>query len=144
MEEAQQTDLSWIWTLVGLIAIVGILWWVGSSIYNKHLMGEKPPFWRGTELVQVCKTPYYSSQDCFKSNVTLIDKKTAQIHFPDGGYKYTEDVTCWFAGQSFPDEPRYVFCRSWDSEGQQWDFMPAWVNYPSIEDLSRNLEKYKK
>lgn len=130
----------WIGAIIVLIAVG----WFIHKAYDNYQNGEKKPFWKGTELVQVCKTPYYSSEDCYKLNATLIDDKTARIQFPNGGYKVTSDLTCYFAAKSFPDEPKYVFCRSWDDEDQQWDFMPAWANYPSIEDLSRQLEKYKK
>ena len=140
IESKKSTAIGCFWIIV---FIIGAGWFI-KSIWDNYKYGEKDPFWKGTELVQVCKTPYYSSEDCYKLNVTLIDKKTAQIHFPNGGYKYTRDITCYFAAKSFPDEPKYVFCRSQDSDGQQWDFMPAWANYPSIEDLSRSLDKYKK
>ena len=114
---------------LGILVLLGI-WWLGSKAYQKYYIdAEKKPFWVGTDLVQVCKTPYYSSSDCYKLNVTLLDDKTAQIEFPNGGYKVTEDLTCYFAGLLTQDQPRYVFCRSWDSEGEHWDYLPVWVNY---------------
>lgn len=144
MEEENEDSSSLFGAVIGLLIFVAAIFWIGNSLYEKYyLHAKKKPFWEGTELVQVCKTPYYSSEDCYKLNTTLIDNKTAKIQFPNGGYKVTYDVTCYFAGKSFPDEPRYIFCRSWDSENEQWDFMPVWVNYPSIEDISKSLEKYK-
>lgn len=138
-EESGSNAGGWI---LGLIALAVIGWFVYKA-YENYKYGEKKPFWKGTELVQVCKKPYYSSEDCYRLNATLIDDKTVRISFPNGGYKITYDLTCYFAAKSLPEEPKYVFCRSWDSEDQQWDFMPAWAYWPSIEDLNKQLEKYK-
>lgn len=113
------------WVIVFVIAIG----WFINSKWNDYNNGEKDPFWKGTENIQVCKVPYYSSSECYKLNVDLIDKHTAQIHFPNGGFKVTGRMVCYFAGKMYNNEPRSVFCRSWDSDGQQWDFMPAWINY---------------
>lgn len=114
---------SWITAIIVLI-VVG---WFIHKAYDNYQNGEKKPFWKGTQQVQVCKKPYYSSQECYKLDVTLVDDETASIRFPNGGYKVTRDVTCYFA--STYDAPKYVFCRSWDSDANQWDFMPTWVNY---------------
>jgi len=91
--------------------------------------GEKDPFWTGSQMVQVCKNPYYSSDDCYELSTYMApDGSYAQINFPNGGYIYTYDIVCYDAA-TFGSEPEYVFCRSWDSDGQQWDFMPLWINY---------------
>jgi hypothetical protein len=74
----------------------------------------------------------------------LIDDKTARINFSNRGYIVTHNLTCYFSAKLLPDQPKYVFCRSWDDEGQQLDFMPAWAYYPSVEDISKDLDKYKK
>jgi hypothetical protein len=122
-------DSSCNWGCVGFIVIIILAYWAIHSIYDKYRSNEKKPFWNGTSQVQVCKKPYYSSGDCYKLNVTLSeDKKTATIKFPNGGYKISYDLTCYFAAR-FNNTPDYVFCRSWDDSDQQWDFMPIWVNY---------------
>lgn len=126
------------------IVIVAVFIWLGDALYKKlYLYSEKKPFWKETELVQVCKHPYYSSDDCSRMNVTLFDSDTVSIKFPDGETKISTNLTCYLAARSLLNEPRYVFCRSWDEDNQQWDFMPAWVHWLSIEDLSRSIEKYK-
>lgn len=107
------------------ILIIACIWWVGSKAYDNYLNGEKKPFWKGTELVQVCKKPYYSSDECYRLKVALDGDDTAIIYFNNGGYKYVSDLTCYFSGS----EPRYTFCRSWDSDGNQWDFLPMSVRY---------------
>ena len=129
---------SLIWIIIGVAAIG----WFIHDAYNDYKYGEKKPFWKGNEVIQVCKTPYYSSSDCYRLNTTLIDNKTAQIHFENGGYKYTYNLTCYFAAK-FGDEPKYVFCRSWDEDNQQWDFMPLWAYYPSLEDLQKKMDAIK-
>jgi hypothetical protein len=94
--------------IVILILIVG--YWIANKAYTKlYINAEKKPFWKGTEQVQVCKQPYYSSDDCYKMLVTLLDDKTAKINFPNGGYKVTEDLTCYFAYRAIKNQPRYVF-----------------------------------
>ncbi len=108
--------------------IVSVIW-IANKIHDNYINSEKKPFWTGTEEIQVCKKPYYSSKECYKLNVSLLSKKSAKINFPNGGYIFTNNLTCYFAGNSGKDRPRYVFCRSWDSENNQWDFMPNWVNY---------------
>lgn len=91
--------------------------------------GRRDPFWKGTDVVQVCKKPYYSSNDCYQLNVFIADDKSyAQIYFPNGGYLITEDIECYKAA-NLDNSPEYVFCRSWDDESNQWDFLPRWVNY---------------
>lgn|GEM_PF-2617215 len=142
-EESPQRNSGAMGCLWAIVILVAIGWFV-NKLWNDYQNGEKKPFWKGTELLQVCRTPYYSSKDCYKLNVTLVDDKTAQINFSNGGYKISRDLTCYFAAKSFPDEPKYIFCRSWDSDGQQWDFMPAWAYYPSMEELTKRLEKFKK
>lgn len=130
MEEENQPEkkksggLGCLWVIVGIIAVG----WFINKLWSDYQNGEKDPFWKGTEVVQVCKTPYYSSKECHKLKVSLIDKKTAQIYFPNGGYKVVEELTCYYAASIY-NTPKYVFCRSEDNEGQQWDLLPAWVNY---------------
>lgn len=118
----------------GLLIIIGIigLGWFAYKEYQNYLYGEKRPFWSGTKVIQVCKKPYYSSDECYRLPVTLIDSQTARINFDNGGYKYSYDLTCYFT--THIDEityakSRYVFCRSWDSDGQQWDFAPFFSKY---------------
>lgn len=116
-------------TIVVITVILAVLWLADKAYQKFYINAEKKPFWSGTERIQVCKVPYYyvSNEVCYKLNVTLIDNKTAKIHFPNGGSKTTGDITCYFAA-NVDESPRYAFCRSWDGNGQQWDFFPAWVN----------------
>jgi hypothetical protein len=116
--------------IVGIVMlglIIGGIIWGFNSVTSWYYNREQSPIWEGTKRLQVCKTPYYSSAECYFLPVTLIDNKTAQIHFKNSGYIITEDLTCYYAAD-FGKE-RYKFCRSWDREGQQWDFMPASVIY---------------
>ena len=117
--------------------------WLADAAYKKfYLYSTKKPFWNGTELIQVCKKPYDSSEECFKELVTLVDSNTVNIKLPNGAYKTSYDLTCYFAATSLPDQPKYVFCRSWDADGQQWDLMPAWAYLPSTNDLIKASEKF--
>lgn len=128
--------------IVYFIILVVVFLWIGNSLYQKfYINSEKKPFWKGTDSISVCRVPYYSSDDCNNMLVTLIDEETAQINFPNGGSKVTEDLQCYFAAKIISNQPRYVFCRSWDNENQQWDFMPSWAYYPSTEDLIIEMEK---
>lgn len=114
---------------IGLIVLILLAYWAIHPVYDRYRFSEKKPFWSGTNEVQVCKAPYYSSGDCYKLNVRLSeDNKSAIIYFPNGGYKVTFDIECYNAA-TFNQSPNYVFCRSWDDSDQQWDFMPTWVNY---------------
>lgn len=151
-------------------------WWIADKAYQKfYIDAEKKPFWSGTEEVQVCKVPYYSSSECKRLKVELVDNNHARIHYlvTKKVREQTEDVPteeqfkqaywnaimdnnkeaadmikdadeflhpeknvtveqqldvsnveCWFAGYV-----RYVFCRGWDRDGQQWEFHPASVNF---------------
>jgi len=116
---------------LGIIILIGLAIWGLIKFYDNYRYGEKRPFWNGTELVQVCKTPYYSSSECYKLNVTLLDEDSAQIHFKNGGYIISYDVTCYFTTDynGYGKEKRYVFCRSWDENDQQWDFLPMDLVY---------------
>jgi hypothetical protein len=113
--------------LVSILVIILIIIWLINKAHDNYINGEKKPFWTGTQQMQVCKQPYYSSSDCYKLNVKLLDEKQAQISFPNG-YLVVSDLVCYFAAR-VNDSPRYVFCRSWDNQGEQWDFIPTWVNY---------------
>ena len=70
-------------TLVGYIIMILAIIWIGKKIYHRFFdnNGEKEPFWENTEFMKVCKVPYYSSNECYKLNVRLIDEKNAQIYF---------------------------------------------------------------
>jgi hypothetical protein len=117
--------------IVGIITyalIIGVIVWGFNAAKNWYYNREQSPIWEGTKRLQVCKTPYYSSDECYFLPVTLIDNKAAQIRFKNGGYIVTRNLTCYYAAERYGQE-RYKFCRSWDSEGQQWDFMPASVIY---------------
>ena len=94
--------------------------------YPKTTKGDSKPFWTDTENIQVCKVPYYPTRNCYDLDVRLVNDTTAQIHFSNGGYKITNNLTC-YGGNGSGDEPKYVFCRSWDTDSQQWDFFPTWV-----------------
>lgn len=107
--------------LIAVIVLIGI-GYLANKAYDDYRFGEKKPFWKDTELIQVCKTPYYSSDECNNFNVTLLNNNTAIIHFPEGGDKYTFKLVCYFSTDKF--QKHYVFCRSWDSKNQQWDFAP--------------------
>jgi hypothetical protein len=114
-------------TAIIIICIAGVVWGfykVKDWYYNR----EQAPFWSDTERLQVCKTPYYSSNDCYFLTVTLRGKNTAIIHFKDGGYISSYNLTCYYAAEMYGKD-RYKFCRSWDEDGQQWDFMPANIVY---------------
>lgn len=115
-------------SIIVFIISIAVLIWIGYKIYDWYTNGEKKPFWTGTSIVQVCKKPYYSSGDCYKLKVSLLDEKTAKINFENGGYVTVSDVTCYFAAKS-DNEPRWTFCRSWDRDGNQWDLLPNWINY---------------
>jgi hypothetical protein len=108
--------------------IIWSIWWVFDSVKSWYYNREQPPFWDGTDRLQVCKKPYYSSDDCYFLPVTLIDDNKARISFNDGGVIYTQNLTCYYAAEMYGKD-RYKFCRSWDSIGQQWDFMPSSVIY---------------
>jgi hypothetical protein len=124
--DSNEGNLGCITTLI-IIAIAG--WFIYKADQN-YKYGEKPPFWKGTSFIQVCKVPYYSSDECYRLNVTLIDKNIARINFDNGGYVYTHDVTCYFTTTYlYGNEHRYVFCRSWDNDDQQWDFAPLDTYY---------------
>ncbi len=117
-------------SILVIILMIGVIWWGIAKMYDNWENEEKKPFWSGTERIQVCKKPYYSDEDCYKLPVTNIDDTAAKIHFNNGGYKITEDLTCYFAGKmNLNGQKRYVFCRSWDDENQQWDFLPMGVDY---------------
>ena len=94
--------------------------------YPKTTKGDSKPFWTDTQIIQVCKVPYYTSEGCNDLDVTLVNDITAQIQLSNGAYKITNNLTC-YGGNGSGDEPKYVFCRSWDSNNQQWDFFPTWV-----------------
>lgn len=115
--------------IFSFILIVGVLWYGASFIKSKWDNRERPPFWQYKDMVQVCKKPYYSSEECYKLWVTLAeDKKTAVINFENGSTIMVNRVVCYNAAE-LDNRPDYVFCRSWDSKNNQWDFMPTWVNY---------------
>lgn len=39
------------------------------------------------------------------------------------------DLECWFTSNyQYEKEMQYVFCRSWDKDGQQYDLHPTWVS----------------
>lgn len=110
-----------IWVFIAIV----VIGWVIYDAVKEYKYGPKAPFWKGTDLIQVCKVPYYSSSECYRLRVTLVDAKTARINFNNGGYVYTSDMECYFT-TSYPGgtESHYVYCRSWDDEDQQWDFAP--------------------
>ncbi len=118
-------DIIDVFKVIGLIIFCVIVY---NKLRDNYINGKKNPFWTGTETIQVCKVPYYSSQGCYKLPVTISEKKYATIQFNNGGYVSTYVDECYFAA-NLDSTPRYVFCRSEDRDGQQWDFMPAWVNY---------------
>jgi hypothetical protein len=113
-----------------ILCIAGVIWGfykVKDWYYNR----EQAPFWKDTERLQVCKTPYYSSNDCYFLTVTLRGKDAAVIHFKNGGYIITYNLTCYYAAEMY-GKARYKFCRSWDEDGHQWDFMPANIVYSTV------------
>lgn len=110
------------WKLVVLLTvIVGVsIWWNN----DKEKDATIKPFWTETALVQVCKKPYYASSDCRKETVTLVNENTALIN-TQGTIITTYKITCYQSGSRI----KFPFCRSWDANNQQWDFLPAWLNY---------------
>ena len=68
--------------IIATILILIIGWWVVDKAYQEfYLHAEKKPFWNGTEEVQVCKVPYYTSGGCKRLNVELVDNDRARIHY---------------------------------------------------------------
>jgi hypothetical protein len=115
-------------TIICIVIVIAGGIWVSQQVKDWYFNRELPAFWNDTERLQVCKTPYYSSDECYFLPVTLIDDKTAKINFKNEGYIITYNLTCYYAAEEYGKD-RYKFCRSWDDEGQQWDFMPASVIY---------------
>lgn len=69
-------------TIIAVILIILVGWWITDKAYQKfYLHAEKKPFWSGTDEVQVCKVPYYTSDDCKRLKVELVDNKHARIHY---------------------------------------------------------------
>lgn len=65
---------------ITLLLIAG--WWLADMAYQQfYLNAEKKPFWKGTDEVQVCKVPYYSSNGCKRLKVELVDDTHARIHY---------------------------------------------------------------
>ena len=85
--------------------------------------GDSSPFWNGTSTLQICKKPYYSTSECFFLTTKLLNRDSVQIYTGDGGSFVSTDLTCFKGGY----DKDYIFCRSWDSSGQQWDILPSWV-----------------
>lgn len=57
-------------------------WGLADKAYKEfYLYTEKKPFWSGTEEVQVCKVPYYTSDGCKRLKVELVDNDHARIHY---------------------------------------------------------------
>ena len=111
-------------SFIGLVVfVILVVWGINKAYQEFYLYADKKPFWKGTELVKVCKKPYYSSDSCRKLKVTLVDNQTVKIPILKGGYMYLYNLECKFAGQ-----PRFVVCSSRDSYGEQWDLMPVWVD----------------
>jgi hypothetical protein len=113
--------------LVGILVVFIIVIWGFNKAKDWYYGRELAPFWKNTARIQVCKTPYYSSDDCYFLPVTLIGENAAKISFRNGGYIITEELTCYWAADL--GQGRYKFCRSWDEDGVQWDFLPANVIY---------------
>lgn len=88
--------------------------------------GDASPFWTGTSTLQICKKPYYATSDCSFLTTKLIDADSVQIYLEDGSSTVNTDLTCYNGGNSSAGEG-YVFCRSYDSSGGQWDIFPSWV-----------------
>lgn len=104
--------------IVGILTlglIIGCIIWGFNTAKSWYYNRELSPIWEGTKCLQVCKTPYYSSDECYFLPVTLIDNKTAKIHFKNSGYIITRNLTCYYAAEMYGKD-RYKFCRSWDSE----------------------------
>lgn len=144
MGEDSKKNNSWIGLFIVLIVAGGLIWLIFGRSQPEPLApvstrtqqfnnnsseatkGDSKPFWSGTENIQVCKVPYYTSDGCSDLDVELVDNTTAQIHLSSGEYKNTNILTC-YGGNGSGQEPKYTFCRSWDSNNQQWDFFPTWV-----------------
>lgn len=99
---------------------------LSNKVSDSESKGDAKPFWTDSEYLQVCKVPYYTSEGCNELEVTLVNETTARIHLSNGGYKVTNKLTC-YKGSVAGQEPKYVFCRSWDSDNQQWDILPTWI-----------------
>jgi hypothetical protein len=69
--------------------IIWGIWWAFDSVKSWYYNRKQSPIWEGTKRLQVCKTPYHSSDEFYFLSVTLVDNKTAQIHFKNSGYIVT-------------------------------------------------------
>ena len=115
-------------TFIFLFLFVIVTFWITRVVVLKYNNDERAPFWRGVGMLQVCKKPYASTQDCQYLNVELKDKKTVKINLNERSYIMGFNLTCQMSA-SVHSEPRYIFCRSFDAEGNQWDLLPQEVNY---------------
>jgi len=130
MEKYFEKNRGCLGIVVRRAVLVCVLIWAIKTMYENYRFGKKRPFWKDTALVQVCKTPYYSTGECIKLTVKLIDNESAQINFKNGNYIVTSGVTCYFTTDyQYGKAERYVFCRSWDEDGKQWDFLPLDLVY---------------
>ncbi len=166
-------------TIIAIILIVLAGWWIADKAYKEfYLFADKKPFWSGTEEVQVCKAPDYTSSDCKRLKVELVDNNQARINYfvtkkvkeqtegvpteeefkqayfnammagdsksaetiketseyvhPDKSINVEQqldvfDLECKF-GSELTDQPRFVVCNGEDRSGQEWDFIPTWIN----------------
>jgi hypothetical protein len=122
---------------LGIIVVLIVLivggFWAFNKVKDWYESRQQSPFRDGTERIQVCKVPYYSSDQCYFLTVTLIDDKTAKINFKNGGYKITRNLTCYWGGNTNAGQG-YRICRSWDSDGTQWDFFPVSIVHPALSE----------
>jgi len=99
-----------------------------SSQDQSSQNGDAQPFWSGTSTLQICKKPYYDSSECQILTTKLLGGGRVQIFDNNGNSVIASDLACYKGGNPYDDMEDYVFCRSYDSEGGQWDIFPTWVN----------------
>jgi hypothetical protein len=103
---------------------VGVLVWLIYTAWNDYLYGEKQPFWKGIAPIQACKVPYYTNSGCYKVLATLLDNKNAQFLLGDRNV-VVHKLVCYFTTNYEKGiGEKYVFCRSWDKDDNQWDLFP--------------------
>lgn len=142
MEE--KNSYSRFFALIFFVIIGGLVWWGISYFNEQQRLKEQKPFWKGTEYLQVCKQPYDSSGECYKANVTLVNSKTAIIELAKGSRKRVSNIRCYYSARTIESQPDYIFCRTWDSNNEQFDILPLHAYWPSAEDLDKIIENQLK
>jgi len=94
------------------------------AIYRHAHPNYSKPWFKGEQVVQTCKIPYYGTDGCYFLSASSDGTNILNVSFSNGGYLSPTDTECVAIVPDNDINTSKRACQITDQDGNRWDLMP--------------------